>query len=151
MAKAKAETEKLLERVVVGPKPIHAHDPKTGERRVTKGMPEKIKNAQISGPLWIGNLHDRAFLSKVKLDSGLGTSRRLEKFLHLWMDEAEAPPFFYDVNEIASITKTQPKPLLEIIENLKDRGYSAARTHFSPSGFKTDCEILEIKEMVSKM
>lgn len=35
MAKAKAK-EELVERIVVGPKPIHAHDPKTGERILAK-------------------------------------------------------------------------------------------------------------------
>ena len=127
------------------------HNRKSGHRRFTSEITEGKSDEAYAGPLWIGDLHSKRFLRKIREDPNLGSAKKIEKYLSLWIEEAKMPPFFYETNEIASLTKTHPKPLLDIIENLRHMGYSATRTHFSPSGFKTDCEISEIKKMVSKM
>ena len=123
---------------------IH-HEFKTGERRVEKDIALERSDSKLIGPLWIGNLHEKSFLKNMIIDQNLGTAKRLDKFLGLWKNEANLPPFFYDINEIARLTKTQPKPLQSIIEGLKDIGFSASGTHFSPNGFKTDADIKEVK------
>lgn len=123
---------------------IH-HGLKTGERRVVKDIPLEKSDSKLIGPLWIGNLHEKFFLKNMNIDQNLGTAKRLDKFLGLWKNEANLPPFFYDINEIARLTKTQPKPLQSIIERLKDIGFSASGTHFSPNGFKTDADFKEVK------
>lgn len=127
------------------------HNGKSGDRRIDSNMSERNSREEHAGPLWIGDLHDVRFLKKIKEDPELGTSRKIEKYLSLWKEEAQLPPYFYETNELASLTKTHPRPLLDIISGLKDMGFSASRTHFSPSGFKTDCELSKIKKMVSKM
>lgn len=124
------------------------HNQKTGERRVMRNIPEKIGDAKVSGPLWIGNLHEKTFLKRLELDQNLGTAKRLGKFLKLWLEEADSPPLFYDVNEIASITRTSPLSMQGMIDKLKEHDFSACRTHFSPTGFKTDAGIKEIKRLV---
>lgn len=123
---------------------------KTGERKVTWDIPERRDKAEVAGPLWVGNLHEKAFLKKIELDHNLGTAKRLGKLLELWLEEADLPPFFYDVNEIASITKTSPLRIRGMIEKLREHGFSASRTHFSPTGFKTDAEIMAIRELVGE-
>ena len=125
---------------------IHNH--KTGERRVTRNIPKRTGDEEISGPLWIGNMHDKSFLKKLEFYHGLGTAKRLGKLLDLWLEEASMSPFFYDVNEIASITKTSPLRIRDVIEKLRGHGFSAGRTHFSPTGFKTDADIGEIKKLI---
>jgi tRNA (guanine26-N2/guanine27-N2)-dimethyltransferase len=127
------------------------HDRKTGERWIANDISECQSGKEYAGPLWIGALHNKRFLEKFEEDPDLGSAKKIEKYLSLWQGEAEMPPFFYETNEIASLTKTHPKPLADIIEGLKGKGYSATRTHFSPGGFKTDCEISEMKKMVSNM
>jgi tRNA (guanine26-N2/guanine27-N2)-dimethyltransferase len=127
------------------------HNGMSGDRRITSDISEQDSGEEYAGPLWLGDLHDIRFLKKMEEDSNLGSSKKIEKYLPLWKEEAQLPPYFYETNEIASLTKTHPRPLLDIIEGLEDMGYSASRTHFSPSGFKTDCEISKIKKMVSKM
>jgi tRNA (guanine26-N2/guanine27-N2)-dimethyltransferase len=127
------------------------HDVNSGHRRSTSDISEDKSSEECAGPLWIGDLHDQRFLEKIVDNPELGSAKRIEKYLSLWREEAKMPPYFFEINEIASLTKTHPKPLLEILGGLRDMGYSASRTHFSPSGFKTDCEISEIKKMVSKM
>lgn len=124
------------------------HDPDTGEHKITGGIPKKMDNTRISGPMWVGNLHEKSFLKKLKLDNNLGTAKRLGKFLDLWLEESTMPPFFFDINEIASITKTSTLPINGMLEKLKEHGFNASRTHFSPTGVKTDANIGEIKRLV---
>ncbi len=126
------------------------YDPNTGEDKLTSDISEKMGNARVSGPMWVGNLHEKSFLKKFELDNSLGTAKRLGKFLDLWLEEANMPPFFYDINEIASITKTSTLPITGMLEKLKEHGFSASRTHFSPTGVKTDADIKEIKRLVGE-
>jgi tRNA (guanine26-N2/guanine27-N2)-dimethyltransferase len=127
------------------------HDFISRERKVVSESPQITDDLGYSGPLWTGDLHDISFLSKIGSYHDLGTSKKIEKFLNLWSEEAQMPPYFYEANEIASLTKTQPKPLQSIIENLKDSGFLASRTHFSPNGFKTSAEIEDIIELMGNI
>jgi len=123
------------------------HNPKTGERKVVDRVPKG--NWELAGPLWIGDLHDKDFLETINLDMNMGTKKKLEKFLDLWISEAEAPPLFYELNEIASLTKTSPMRMNTMIARLKDNGFIATKTHFSPNGFKTDATMEDIKNIVN--
>jgi tRNA (guanine26-N2/guanine27-N2)-dimethyltransferase len=125
------------------------YDPKTKIRRKVIGFPRQLGKAQIAGPLWIGPLHDRSFVESMKLHKSLGTLNRLSKYRELWIEEANMPPFFYDQNEVASLTKTQPFPLTDILQRLEEQGFLACRTHFSPTGFKTNADISEISDLVT--
>ena len=126
------------------------HDFETGERGILSDFSQKTKDNTIIGPLWIGDLHDIEFLSKMEPAGHLGTRSRIDKFLELWKEEAQLPPYYYETNEISSLTKTQPQPLKSILENLKEHGFLASRTHFSPSSFKTDADIKEITRLIVK-
>ncbi|UCE75029.1 MAG: hypothetical protein JSV56_04820, partial [Methanomassiliicoccales archaeon] len=125
-------------------------DPKTKDRRKVVEIPKKLGSAQIAGPLWIGVLHDKTYLKKMKVNESLGTAKRMKKYLELWLKEADMPPYFYDQNEIASLTKTQPLSLEDMVQRLKKQDFSACKTHFSPTGFKTDADIKEISDLVAK-
>jgi tRNA (guanine26-N2/guanine27-N2)-dimethyltransferase len=125
------------------------YDPTTGEHKFTSDIPEKMDNVRVSGPMWMGTLHEKSFLKKLELDNNLGTAKRLAKFLDLWLEEANMPTFFYDINEIASMTKTSTLPINGMLDKLKEHGFCASRTHFSPTGVKTDADIGEIMRLVS--
>jgi tRNA (guanine26-N2/guanine27-N2)-dimethyltransferase len=124
------------------------HDPKTGDRKKITGFPKQLKKALIAGPLWIGPLHDRSFIQGMKLDNSLGTINRLTRYREIWIEEANLPPFFYDQNEIASLTKTQPLSLSNILQGLEEQGFFTSKTHISPTGFKTDADIKIISDLV---
>ncbi|UCF07564.1 MAG: tRNA (guanine(10)-N(2))-dimethyltransferase [Thermoplasmata archaeon] len=123
------------------------HNRKTGERKVVHDVSGEMW--ERAGPLWIGNLHEKDFLKKIKVDKNLGTKKKLEKYLELWVAEAKAPPLFYELNEIASLTKTSPLPMNTMIEKLKANGFVATKTHFSPNGFKTDAALEDIKSIAN--
>ncbi|MFA5772483.1 MAG: tRNA (guanine(10)-N(2))-dimethyltransferase [Thermoplasmata archaeon] len=135
-----------------------AHDFKTGRREIFteaeffntskkyKKLLENNEKMGIIGPLWIGELFDIEIVKKLPVKKQLGTIKRVQKMQRLWIEEANATPLFYDMNEIASILKVSPPRLEEIIEKLKECGFDAWRTHFSPTGFKTTAKIEDIND-----
>ncbi|UCG70198.1 MAG: tRNA (guanine(10)-N(2))-dimethyltransferase [Thermoplasmata archaeon] len=127
------------------------HDPKTKERGIVNDLPYLTKEKRYAGPLWTGNIHDGSLLQKLQPESNLGTNKKIIKFIYLWREECPLPPFFYEINEIASLTRTQPKSLQRIVDNLNEHGIMASRTHFSPNGFKTEADIFEIKRLISEI
>jgi tRNA (guanine26-N2/guanine27-N2)-dimethyltransferase len=124
------------------------HNFETGEREILGDFSQKTKDNTIVGPLWLGDLHDIQFLSKMESAPFLKTRERIDKFLKLWNEEAQMPPYFYEINEISSLTKTQPQSLKSTLEKLKAHGFLASPTHFSPSSFKTNADIEEITRLI---
>lgn len=118
------------------------HNFLTGERKITKEL-----NSIVSGPIWAGKLFDNDFLNSLIIPDWLGTKKRIQKYLDYWKEEANSPPLFYNVNEIAKILKLPPPKISMICESIKDRGYIATRTHFDDSSFKTDADIDLIKSI----
>jgi tRNA (guanine26-N2/guanine27-N2)-dimethyltransferase len=107
---------------------------------------EKSEKMGIIGPLWIGGLFDREIVSGLPVKKQLGTIKRIKKMQELWIEEANAAPLFYDMNEVASNLRLSPPKLEEIIRGLKAQDFKAWHTHFSPTGFKTNAPIEEIND-----
>ncbi|MEW6069090.1 MAG: tRNA (guanine(10)-N(2))-dimethyltransferase [Candidatus Thermoplasmatota archaeon] len=123
------------------------HDFKTGKRKITS---LKESRHALGGPLWLGKLFDFEFLSKLKIEHFLGTKTRVQKYLELWKEEANAPAFYYETNELARIFKISPPKMERVISLLKDKNFIATRTHFSFTGFKTNASMKELKEVFSE-
>ena len=96
-----------------------------------------------AGPMWLGPLYDRATLSEMDASEGLQERDRCVKYLGTWRDELETP-FFYENNELSSMLRLSPHVLDEVIERLNQTGH-ASRTHFSPTSFKTDLPLKEVR------
>ena len=93
--------------------------------------------------MWLGPLYDRATLSEMDAGEGLQERDRCVKYLGTWRDELETP-FFYENNELSSMLRLSPHVLDEVIERLNQTGH-ASRTHFSPTSFKTDLPLKEVR------
>ncbi len=104
---------------------------------------EKIKNTKFGGPMWVGELHDFSFLNNSKVPDWLPTKRILEKYMALWKNEKFF--LFYHIPSIASELKVSTPSPKDIIKKLKELGYDAYPTQFSPQGVRTNAskEILE--------
>ena len=106
-----------------------------------------VENEKKVGPLWLGKLQNKDAVKEIRtllFKKELKTKNSLWKLLSLLEDEANAPIFFHTSDNFASTLKTSPKKLEEIFEKLKDKGYLVTRTHFSPTGFKTDAPLEKI-------
>lgn len=94
-----------------------------------------------AGPLWLGPIFDREFVLKVLEEISQRRFRQSGqefKLLSMCADEAEGPPTFFDLNVMASIAGRSPPRFSRVEEALRSSGYFFSRTHFSPTGFRTD-------------
>jgi tRNA (guanine26-N2/guanine27-N2)-dimethyltransferase len=109
------------------------------------------KNSGVNvGPLWMGKLQNKNVVQELRtilFEKKINTKHELWKLLSLLEDEADAPAFFYTVDSIASSLKCFLPKMKTIFEKLQNQGYNVVRTHFSPTGFKTDAPIDEIKKL----
>ena len=103
---------------------------------------------QIAGPLWIGELFQKEFVSKMKsvLDS-VTVNKRCEKIIERAELESDLPPTYFTLDEIASKMKCAPLKLNDAVERLTSHGFKASMTSLNPSGFRTDCQIDKIIEV----
>ncbi len=136
MKEGGAEADRTLEKLG-----FIDHDPGTGCRTVS---PERI-SARSMGPLWLGPLHDHETLNSMRAGEGLHKRSRCEKYLELWRGELEVP-YFYDNDELASLSRTSPRPLGAVLEALGACG-KVSRTHFSPTGIRTELSSREVLDI----
>ncbi|MFW5953328.1 MAG: tRNA (guanine(10)-N(2))-dimethyltransferase [Candidatus Natronoplasma sp.] len=105
---------------------------------------DNLNSDRTYGPFWTGELFSGDVLKRMERMGGLD-----EKLLSLWKKESNFHPFFYDTNEISSILKIAPPPIEEIEEKLEEKGFKISRTHFSPTGIKTNASYKELKDIFS--
>ena len=80
---------------------------------------------------YLENIHyisekERGFLSNI-----------LEK---MYFDQESIEPY-YTTDGLSSLYRINEPSLDKLIYNLRERGYVATKTHFSPKGFKTNAAI----------
>jgi len=117
------------------------YDRETGERKVSF---ERTSSRSI-GPLWLGPLHDRGLLSCMSAGENIHTRTRCAKYLELWRNELDVP-FFYENDEIASMLKVSPQRLDAVLGALGSSG-RVSRTHFSPTGIRTDLALRDLLDI----
>lgn len=123
------------------------HDRSTG--RTTVGSQP---SPRAVGPLWLGPLHDPEVLETMSADDSLARPARCSKYLELWRQEVDVP-YFYENDEISSILGISPPRLNAVLERMAEVGH-ASRTHFSPTGIKTDLpydEVLSVYRDVARV
>ncbi|MHA1238510.1 MAG: tRNA (guanine(10)-N(2))-dimethyltransferase [Candidatus Odinarchaeia archaeon] len=133
-----------------------------GYREIVKGLKINLLNncpncsaeLKLVGPLWVGKIQDKKFCAAM-LESAknapFGRKNNVLKLLNTICEEADMPATFYDTHFICrKLGRPVPKLPL-IIGKLASRGYTASRTHFSPTGIKTDAPIQEIYNILSEL
>ena len=127
------------------------------ERTNIKFPEGKCKNCRAktdyAGPLWLGELHDSAFLKKMeKLNSKRNYSQKKEikKMLELLKGETGMPPYYYNIHILSRRFSRGYVPRIEpFIEKLKKKGFMASRTHFSPISIKTNAPYKTLARLLS--
>jgi tRNA (guanine26-N2/guanine27-N2)-dimethyltransferase len=102
-------------------------------------------DAEAIGPLWIGPLHDPAFIRR--LTPNRWTTPQAARLLSTLQGEADLPPFFVTTDELAAVEHGSPPKLAAFIDALRDRGHRATRTHFHPRGVRTDAPFDEVQSV----
>jgi tRNA (guanine26-N2/guanine27-N2)-dimethyltransferase len=95
----------------------------------------------MSGPLWLGNLHDRDYLQQMRSLAQQWQWRQRVKLLETMMAEAELPPYFYTLREIGRRGKMDLPKRSQLILALQEKGYRTAATHIDPQAIKTHANL----------
>lgn len=103
----------------------------------------------VAGPLWTGKIADRRFTEKMldEMPEDWEESRELLKLIH---GEAEILTPFYDLHELSSVLDVEVPKRDRVIKAIDQKGYPVARTHFSPTGFRTDAPIGDVKDIIQE-
>lgn len=91
----------------------------------------------LSGPLWLGPLHDRAILTEMQ---GLAESwnwRSQAKLLAIMAQEIDLPPYYYPLGEIGRRGQMDIPNRDRLIAALQAQGYQAAIPSMDWQGVKT--------------
>ncbi|MCK5636598.1 MAG: hypothetical protein KAH91_04175 [Thermoplasmatales archaeon] len=102
------------------------------------------------GPIWTSKLQNKRVVKELRtilFEKQLKTKNELWKLLDLLEEEADAPAFFYTTDSLASALKKSPPKMETIFEKLRNKDYEVSRTHFSPTGFKTNASKTEIEKV----
>jgi len=99
-------------------------------------FPERPK---AHGPFWLGPLKNGAFMEELvkRLEDFEPAHKKTGPFVELLSEELDVP-FHYDTHALARKNNLQVKKVSDVIERLDELGYSASRTHFSPTAIKTN-------------
>jgi tRNA (guanine26-N2/guanine27-N2)-dimethyltransferase len=111
-----------------------------------------MPDMEYAGPLWLGELHDSDFISKMKKINEkrkYGDMDEISSMLDIMETEVGMPPYYYNVHAICKIKKLGRIPNMnELIEKIRNKGYRANRTHFSNISIKTDAPYETVLEAV---
>ncbi len=98
------------------------------------------------GPLWLGPLHDPNVLRRALSRFSDEYSKEALRTLSFAAEEANTVGFF-DLHDLARQLRLPRLPKLDyVLEALRERGFSATRTVFSPTGIKTNASEEIVKE-----
>ena len=98
----------------------------------------------VAGPLWCGKIFDSDFIDgmlNIAEDIIINQGKNVSKLLNLCREEADGPPTFYDLHHISKKLKISAPPLDKVLNKLLKEGYFASRTHFKPTGIRTNASI----------
>lgn len=107
-----------------------------------------------AGPLWLGEIQNEEFISKMIVESEnkkLNTKEDVLKLLESCRIEAKSPATFYDVHKICKILKISAPKLDLVFGNLEKEGFEAVKTHFNPLVIKTNAPLKKIKEIIKTL
>ncbi|MFB6241648.1 MAG: tRNA (guanine(10)-N(2))-dimethyltransferase [Candidatus Nanosalina sp.] len=103
---------------------------------------------EYAGPLWTGSIGDQRFTEKM-LDEIPEEWEEAEEVLEHVNSECQIRTPFYDLHEMASELDVQAPRRDKVIEALRDKGYIVSRTHFEPTGIRTDAPFEDVRSIIS--
>jgi tRNA (guanine26-N2/guanine27-N2)-dimethyltransferase len=101
---------------------------------------------KIAGPLWTGKIIDRRFTEKML--NQIPESWESKNLLETLDDEAEILTPFYDLHSLCSNISISVPKQEKFLNIVRDKGYPISNTHSSPTGFRTDAPVEDLKDIL---
>lgn len=141
-----------------------------GYRELMKKGPSEMncplcqKKMRMGGPLWVSRIFDKTVIFKIlaeilesetRMAKGANLSKQdmnpHKRFFEIASKELDHVPYHYNSDEFGKLMKNSTHPLTKIVDKLITDGYDASSTIFSPTGFKTEANLREIKSSLSNL
>lgn len=124
-----------------------------GNRHATKEADYQCKvcksRAEVAGPLWTGKMYDKEFVGEMIADEPrFDVDKSCKKTLERCRDEADMPPTYFTIDEIAHMKQCPPISLAKTISKIQDAGFRSTPTSLNPAAFKTDAPIDQIMSII---
>ena len=123
------------------------------ERGLLADAPEACPHCdhhlQTAGPIWLGPVHDAAFVAAVRdhVTEEFGTADRARDLLDTIGDEL-ATPTHYDQHRLYKRWNESAIAMDDFLDTLRAAGHDASRTHYGGTTFKTTADVAEIEAAV---
>lgn len=105
---------------------------------------------RIAGPLYLEAIKEKAFCELVHNElekRALSMKKEALKIVVTSRNELDIP-YYYEHHTVCKALRVQPSTITSLIDALRLNGYSASRTHFSDTAFKTNARLEEIKAVL---
>ncbi|KZO95855.1 N2,N2-dimethylguanosine tRNA methyltransferase [Calocera viscosa TUFC12733] len=113
--------------------------------------PECGGRYHLAGPMWIGPLHERAFVQRVLAHvrtegEGYGTQSRMRGMLTVAAEELEVP-FYFTPGALAGLFHCVCPSLIEVVSALLNAGHECTRSHACAGSIKTSASRAEVYDI----
>lgn len=115
------------------------HYETVGWRSLSRAQcPQTHQPLTLSGPMWLGPLHETAYLHQMTEQAqSLGWTHCIQ-LLQTMTAEADLPPYFYALAELGRRGKMNIPNRDKILSALQNSGYRSVRTHIDDQAIKTE-------------
>jgi len=100
-----------------------------------------VQPLTLTGPLWLGSLHDGATLGLMAQQAQAWGWLDCLKPLAIMIAEADLPPYHFRLGDIGQRGAMDPPPRDRLIAALQGSGYRASPVHWNPQAIKTDAPL----------
>ncbi len=105
---------------------------------------------EFAGPLWTGRLFEEGFVRAMKTESeNLMVDKTCAKTIDKSILEAGMPAIYYTLDGVASKMGVSPPGLDRMIGLLRQNGFLASPTSLDPTGFRTDADAGQMREILT--
>ena len=106
----------------------------------------------VSGPMWLGPLHDIDYLTQMAaLAAQWSWPQKIRQLLAVMAQEATMPPYYYPLAEIGRRGQMDIPPRDRLIGALNHSRYRATRTHLDTQALKTDAPLATCIEIARSL
>lgn len=108
------------------------------------------KDNRLIGPLWTKALHSKKIVEHLTgfVDQKqFGSKKKMMKLFSLFLEEVEAPMFYYTTDDLGSLLHCSPPKLERLWEVFQQAGIPIFKTQFNPTGFKTPASFEQVKKL----
>ncbi len=102
-------------------------------------------DTEAFGPMYLGPLYDKRITGRM---TGMAGTMDGAGVLLSRINEELDMPFFYSIPRITRTLRMSSVPMGNLIERLRDKGFSVSRTQFDKDGIKTDAGAKNVADAI---